>query len=146
MHVTATLISSFRLGKLLTLLPLTRVVLGDRLVGEARRFWSDHPPRSFYFLEEAVAFCDHLQGRIHEGLDSPYLEEVTAYERAMLELRRVRPGGPPPPQRVRFVHDPAHLLPALARREVPAEVGMRPCTFEGTIDPDGETRWRVVAA
>jgi hypothetical protein len=144
MDVTATLIASFRLGKLLTLLPLTRVILGDRMVEEAKRFWATHPPRTFYFLDEALEFCDHLE-KIRDDRVSPYLHEVLGYERAMLELRRVRPDGPPPSQLIRFIHDPGRLLPALARGEVPTEVPERRCTFEGSAEADGEVRWRFVA-
>ena len=40
LDVTATLISSFRLGKVLSLLPLTRVLLGEKRMGrEVRLFW-----------------------------------------------------------------------------------------------------------
>src|SRR4029450_157614 len=49
LHVTATLVGSFRLAKILQLLPLTRQMLGDaRLVQEARAFWRESPPRTFY--------------------------------------------------------------------------------------------------
>lgn len=144
LHVVATLISSFRLGKILTLLPFTRVVLGeDRLVVEVKRFWKANPPRTNYFLEEAVAFCEYLLERASAGRRVTYLEEVVGYERAMLELRRVRGSGPgPEPQRVRFTHNPAILLSALAEGRKPRRVPPLACSFVGTAE-DGDVRWRV---
>jgi hypothetical protein len=63
LEITATLIKSFRLGKILTLLPLTRTLIGnERLAREATRFWAARPPTTLYPLEEAVEFCDYLLG------------------------------------------------------------------------------------
>ncbi len=85
--VTAQLIASFRLGKLLSLLPLTRVVLGnDVLADEVGVFWQAYPPTSFYPPVEALQFCDFLERRIAEGaLADPRLGVVIAAERARVE-------------------------------------------------------------
>ena len=94
------LFASFRLGKILQSLPLTRVLLGDRpLVREAQRFWRQRPPASFHMAEEVLAFCDHLQRRVRRLV--PELGDVVALERALLELQRPRPGfeTAPPPRR-----------------------------------------------
>jgi len=59
--LTARLIDSFRLGKLITLLPLTRALLGPaRFAREAEGYCAKTPPTSFYLADEALAFCDHL--------------------------------------------------------------------------------------
>ena len=77
------LFASFRLGKILQSLPLTRMLLGDRpLVREAQRFWRQRPPTRFYVAEEVLAFCDHLQQRVRPW---PGLGDVVAIERALLE-------------------------------------------------------------
>jgi hypothetical protein len=143
-EVTASLITSYRLGKILTLLPLTRVLLGDdRLTRELRLFWSDHPPTSFYAPEESLAFCDHLQRR---RLRVAYLEDVVAYERASLELRRPRPAGVvPPPQRVRFHHHPALLLTRLGAGRRPRALPEVDCTFVGTTADGSTIEWAVDA-
>jgi hypothetical protein len=149
LDVTASLIASYRLGKILGLLPLTRVLLGDeRLARELRLFWEEHPPTSFYAPEEALAFCDHLVRRLEEArLRAAYLDEVVGYERAVLELRRPRGAGErPEPQRVRFRHDPARLLTSLGTGRRPRGVPLLPCVFTGTRADDGTMDWAVGAS
>jgi hypothetical protein len=146
LDVTASLVTSFRLGKILALLPLTRVLLGDeRLVRELRLFWAEHPPTSFYAVEESLAFCDHLQRRRRSNhLRAAYLDDVLAYERAVLELRKPRPiGERPPPQFVRFRHDPARLLNSLGEGRRPRAVPKLACAFTGVLDEDGTIDWIV---
>ena len=142
--LTARLIDSFRLGKLITLLPLTRALLGPaRFAREAEVYCAKTPPTSFYLADEALAFCDHL---VAAGRRS-YLAEVVAYERAMIELKRPRPSGAPrPSQRVVFQHDPARLLPPLARGERPRAVPRRRHVAIGFLGADGEVDWRIESA
>jgi hypothetical protein len=140
LDLTATLISSYRLGKILSLLPLTRVLLGDRRIGrEANRFWTLRPPTSFYALEEAIAFCDYLARRRDEGLRVSYLSDVLALERAILELRR--PGGRLTSHRVQIQYDVTGLLPPLTLGKRPHRVRKRPCALLATIDTDGSIDW-----
>jgi hypothetical protein len=144
LDVTAALIASYRLGKILGLLPLTRVLLGeDRLGRELRLFWEEHPPTSFYAPDEALAFGAHLQRRLDSGLlRAAYLEEVVAYECAVLELRRPRTAGErPAPQRVRFRHDPVRLLTSLGAGRRPRRVPELSCVFTGTLADDGTMEW-----
>jgi hypothetical protein len=146
LDVTASLVTSFRLGKILALLPLTRVLLGDdRLVRELRLFWADHAPTSFYAVDESLAFCDHLQRRRRSNrLRVAYLDDVMAYERAVLELRKPRPiGERPPPQRVRFRHDPARLLTCLGEGRRPRTIPKLSCAFTGILADDGTIDWLV---
>lgn len=143
-EVTASLVTSYRLGKILALLPLTRVLLGDdRLVRELRLFWANHPPTSFYAADESLTFCEHLHRRSRAGrLRVTYLDEVVAYERAVLELRRPRPAGErPPPQRVCFQHDPARLLSRLGAGQRPRAVPERSCVVTGFVADDGTIDW-----
>lgn len=144
--VTATLVVSFRLGKLITLLPLTRRLLGDALLArEARRFWAEQPPRTFYALDEALAFAAALRAR---RLRNPFVDEVAGFEMAMLELRR--PGGTgrrPRAEVVRFDHDPRAVLGALAagrrpRRRLPR----RPCALVASLGADETLEWRLARA
>jgi hypothetical protein len=95
LSVTAQLVSSFRLGKLLSLLPMTRAVLGnERLAAEVTVFWESCPPVSFYPPDEALAFCDHLEARIAAAdLADPHLARTVAYERAEILRRRPRPSS-----------------------------------------------------
>lgn len=136
----------FRLSKLYVMLPLTRFMLGrERMLREAHAFWRAHPPVTHYYIEEAVGFCDHLLERLRtRALRAKYLAEVLAYERAELELKRLRPRGQPPrPQRVTFRHDPHALLSALARGRRPRAVPARACTLVATLDAGGDIRWKV---
>jgi len=146
LEVTASLIASYRLGKVLGLLPLTRVLLGNERLGrELRHFWADHPPTSFYAADECVAFCDHLRRALRLGrLRQVYLAEVVAYERAVLELTRPRvTGDQPPPQLVRFRHDPVRLPTPLGAGRRPRGVPERHCVFTGSLADDGTMKWSV---
>lgn len=144
LRLTARLIDSFRLGKLITLLPLTRALLGPvRFAREAEAYCAKAPPVSFYLADEALAFCDHLRAACRR----PYLAEVVAYERAMIELKRPRPDGAQrPSQRVVFEHDPAVLLPLLARGERPRAVRRRRRVAIGFLGEGGAVDWRIEAA
>lgn len=138
--INRTLHKGFRLGKLRGLLPFTCRVLGTRrLCDELARFWRDHPPASFYFLPEAVDFCDWL---VQRRLRLRYLDDVVAYERATLELERART-GPPPVQLVRFRHDPTALLAALSQGRRPRGIPERPCVAAARVDARGKTVWTL---
>jgi hypothetical protein len=141
LDVNRTLHKGFRLGKLRSMLPLTCRLLGAKhLTREVAAFWATHPPSSFYYIPEALAFCDHLGAR---RLRIKYLDEVLAYERATLELERARTGTAPP-QRVRFRHDPGRLLELLASCRKPRGVAARGCTAVGTKQGDDPIRWSLI--
>jgi hypothetical protein len=138
----------WRLGKLYRMLPFTCALLGeDRLAREVWRFWAERVPRSFYFRDEALEFCDHLARRLESGLRIAYLDEVIAYERAALELRRplTRPGEVRT-REVSFRHDPARLLSTLTEGRRPRAVPQRPCVLAGTAREGAEPAWELRAA
>ena len=142
--LAAKLARSYRLAKILTLLPLTRSLLGDAVLGrEVRRFWAEHPPRTFYALDEALAFADSLLSR---HLYNPFIDEVVGFEKALLELRRARPGNrPAPPQTIHFRHDPRVVLGALAEgRYPPRRTRDRPFVLRATLAADGTLEWSSV--
>lgn len=144
--ITRTLHKGFRLGKILSLLPLTCSVMGNtRLARQVDRFWKEHSSVSFYYLEEALAFCSFIERRIRAGLRITYLEEIIAYERARLELQLPQSGDRRvEPRKVRFIHDPEQLLLSLARGRRPRAVPRRPCVLEGSLDQDGNVEWAIV--
>lgn len=143
LDMNRTLHKGFRLGKLRALLPLTCAALTPvRLAREVARFWQTHPPASFSFLPEALEFCAFLEQR---QLRSVYLAEVLAFERATLELERARLDTPPP-QSVRFRHDPVALLGALATGRRPRAVRERPCLLLGSKSGDAPACWTLVDA
>jgi hypothetical protein len=145
LDATRTLHKSFRLTKIYALLPLTRALLGpDRLAKEISPFWNAELPVSHYFMEEAIAFCEFLRKRICSGLRIKYLEEIVAYERANLELRRPRTNGDAPePQFVKFDHDPLILLPQLMSGKRPRVVPALSCLLVGSLGQDGEVQWHI---
>jgi hypothetical protein len=146
LDITRTLHKGFRLGKILNQLPLTCALLGsDRLAVEIAEFWRRRLPLSFYFLEEAVAFCDHLLARARAGeLAVAYLEEVVGYERAERKLKQSRAEGSPlPPLRVPFRHAPLDLLRPLSEGRVPAEVPAAACVLVAALTAAGGVEWSV---
>ena len=92
LDITRTLHKGFRLGKLLTHLPLTRVLLDrDTMAREVGGFWRRRPPVSFYFLEQALAFCAYLLERVRAGdLEVRYLEEIAALSRGEVPAAATR--------------------------------------------------------
>ncbi len=148
MDVTRTLHKGFRLSKLLGQLPLTCAALGkEALAREVAEFWRLNPPVSFYYLAEAVAFCDFVLSRFKDGIEAatPFLTEVAAWERAGLELQRPRAAGVVAPlQIVEFTHDPLPLLAALGRGEA-VEPIERPCLMIGGYE-GGKIEWRLAEA
>lgn len=143
MAVTATLHRGFRLSKLLGRLPLTFTLLDAATSQrELEAFWAARPPTSLYYLEEAIAFCDHLLERA-DDLDVPYLAEIVGYERAGLELQRARPDGTEPPlEWVEFEHDPLTLIGEVAAGRIPARAERRRCYLIGRRIGD-EAEWRL---
>lgn len=143
LDVNRTLHKGFRLGKLRALLPLTCQALGSkRLAREVGRFWRQRPPSSFYFLPEALEFCDFLAAGKPRG---KYLAEVLAYERATLELERAR-SGEAPVQVVHFRHDPRALLACLAAGRRPRGIAERRCRATGRRSRDGRVTWQLSEA
>jgi len=84
-EATKTIYKGFRLSKLLITLPLTYTLLDhEHMSRDVSAFWSKRPPVGFYYIEEALAFCDHLLHRSRERLRVPYLGEVMIYERTKM--------------------------------------------------------------
>jgi hypothetical protein len=145
LDITRTLHKAFRLGKLLMTLPYTCALLGeDQLAQEVSNFWRERPPRSFYFLEEGLAFCEYLALRITHGLQVEYLDEVVTYERAALELQRAAIAGDRvTPRRINFRHDPQILLACLAKRERPCAVAEGFFPLIGKLSADNTVEWSL---
>lgn len=133
----------FRLNKLLSMLPLTCRLLGtERLAAEAKAFWARRAPASFYFIEEAEAFAEHLQSRRREGLRVAYLADVLAYETALLVLKRPRTAETDGPVvRVGFRHDPRILLGQLQQGLRPRGIRRERVDLLGWADERGEAHW-----
>ncbi|GAA6142349.1 hypothetical protein [Hydrogenophaga sp. 5NK40-0174] len=145
LQTTALLHKGFRLGKLRGLLPLTFTLLSTRALHVAiSQFWETHPPTSFYFLPEAIDFCDFLLWR-EAFSKSKYLREVVSFEKANLELQRARL-GPVPEQRIRFEHNPSELLGTLVQGKRPQRIASGPCLAIGRFSKThGKPHWEVVA-
>ena len=142
--ITKTLHKGFRLGKILSMLPLTCQILGGKRLGrELRVFWRAYASRSFYYIDEAVAFCIFLETR-PAAMRLAYLPEIVAYERTRLELQRPRLGDSQATSReISFNHDPEILLTTLARKSRPRRIPARRCTLSGTLESDGSIQWVI---
>lgn len=146
LEITRTLHDGWRLSKALLMLPMTCALLGhERLARELRDFWRARTPRSLYFREEAIAFCDHLRERARSTLRLVYLEEVVGFERATLELRAPWAPNPPRPQEVWFRHDPELLFAELAAGRRPRAIPERRCVLLGRAVKPGTPEWRLAA-
>lgn len=131
------------LRDLLARLPLTFTLLD---VATSRRelaaFWAGRAATSFYLLEQAIAFCDHLLARA-DDLPVPYLVEIVAYERARLALQRERTDGTEAPlEWVEFEHDPLSLIGEIAAGRIPKRAGRRRCFLIGRRI-GAEPEWRL---
>ena len=136
---------SFRLNKILALLPLTGRVLGEqRLSDELERYWRDTPSASFYYFEEAGRFCDYLWDRMTSGgLDVALLRDVLLYEQACIRLRHAASEGRRLVLQVDFEHD-LTLFTALAEGRA-REEAVVPCPTAawGVADDAGAVQWYV---
>jgi hypothetical protein len=142
LDINRTLHKGFRLGKLRALLPMTCRLLGARrLAQQLSGFWAHCPPASFSFIPEALEFCAWL---MQHKPRVRYLDDVMAYERAMLELERAR-SGDAPRQIVHFRHDPAKLLGALTAGLRPRAIPVCDCRAIGWRDCHGRIHWRMHA-
>jgi hypothetical protein len=142
LDMTCKVHQAWRLGKLYTMVPLTCALLGEEGLEQAvHDFWRSRAPRSFYFRDEAIEFCEYLGS----GPQLPYLDEVLEYELAVLDLRR--PFIPCEPARsvtVEFRHDPATLLSTLRAGERPGAIAERPCRLIGSAARDAPIEWKLI--
>ena len=93
MSTSCTLYRVNRIAPLHAYLPLTCALLGDQLIREAERFWSEGKPGNRQFGPETQRFGRFLQRRLREGaIADTYLGEVA------LELagNALRWGAQPP--------------------------------------------------
>lgn len=137
---------SFRLNKVLAMLPLTGRVLGEALLAEVLdRYWIETPSASFYYFQEAGRFCDHLWERIERGeLDRPLLRDVLLYEQASIRLQQAATEGRELLLQVDFDHHPAFLEELSAGRAVPANVSPSPTAALGVARGGASIQWLVL--
>ena len=142
MSTSCTLYRSNRVTPIYTLLHYTCVVLGDTLKTTLDAYWSATTLHDLEFKEEIRRFGRFLDDQIARGvIDDPFVAEVLEFELAVNDLRfaprrailRQLAAAPPsntgddgrghPLMRVvRFRHEPAPLLAALAQGRVAREL------------------------
>jgi hypothetical protein len=137
---------SFRLNKVLAMLPLTGRLLGERLLHDAlERYWRETPSGSFYYIEEAGRFCDHLWDRIESGdLDVPLLRDVLLYEHASIRLQQAAGEGRELLIQIEFEHAPSFLEDLAYGRPVSAALPASPTSALGASRGTGIVEWYVV--
>jgi hypothetical protein len=139
--ITRKLHRGFRLGKLLAMLPLSCARLGDELLGlETSAFWRERASRSFYFWEEAIAFCDFLAAR---DRSLAFLPEVVNYERASLLLQCAPERLPESGVALLWPADPRPVLQALAANQAVPDVPAAPHLMVGERAADGQVIWSL---
>jgi hypothetical protein len=121
-----------RLSMLSNTIPRTCRVLGGRGLKElVHAYWSEHPPQSMLYVQEAGRFADYAFARLDAGtFANPFLREVLEMELGTLLLSRAAGAWEPPagetgaevPERPRlhpfcrlvtFRHDPDAVVQAL---------------------------------
>lgn len=134
MSVNCTLYRINRITPLYTLMPMTSLVLGDRLLSEAVEFWNQSTT-DLQFGPEIKRFAAYLEARVAGGaLVSPCLLDVVALElasnalqtlprRLILSALSEATDGPlavhPLVRVIRFAHDVVALLADLSERRAP---------------------------
>lgn len=138
------LYKSWRLTKILTLLPLTAEILRDVLADRLVQFWLQRPARGPYFVEECLAFLDFIEARGAE-LDVASLADVVTFERARLEMRdALGRGVGHVSATLSFEHEPAMVFRSIrVAGPVPA-LASSPTMLRGDLWSDGTERWIVV--
>ena len=131
-HILRALASEFRAGMAVDALKLTsRLILLTRGETAFRQllndFWKLFPPEPFESAE-AEAFAVYLADC---RLDIPYLDEVLAFERALIQALVTQEN-----RLVQFRHDPLPLLQALREGRLPESVAMGNYEIEITSGPD----------
>lgn len=126
MSTSCTLYRVNRITPIASYLPLSTALLGDRLLGEAERFWAEGRPEDLQFGPETERFASFLERRLADGeLDDPYLLEVLSLELAVNRLRTTPEAERPRSVTVPFEHDPLPLLEALADGRRPGQEPLR---------------------
>jgi hypothetical protein len=137
------LYQSWRLTKVLTLLPLTIEMLGDQAPVLLTEFWRHRPARGPYFVEECLALLHFIDERA--GTFGASLRDVMAFERARLEMREAVSGGREHVSAlVELDHDAAAVFRAARAGDASAELPAGPTTLRGDLWADGTERWAVV--
>lgn len=138
---------SWRLTKVLSLLPMTMKALGDDRAAEMLHdFWRLRRATSLHFVEECLDFAAFLHQRLAADGTSPpgYLADVLAFEAARLKLRyRQSLGLPPGMERIRLATEPSALFASLTEGSDPALLPCGEFVLRGTLDGDGSESWVV---
>jgi hypothetical protein len=137
---------SFRLNKVLAMMPLTGRLLGEqRLSAELERYWADTPSGSFYYFEEAGRFCEHLWDRIErDEIALPLLRDVLLYEEASIKLQHAAGEGRDLLLQVEFEHHPAFLEDLAAGRPAAQDLPPTPTAALGAARGTGPVQWYVL--
>lgn len=134
---------SWRLTKVLSLLPLSLRVLGDeRTAALLRAFWAIRKATSLHFVEECLEFAAFLHARVQ---DKPqHFAAILDFETARLQLRMQQSLGlRPAAQRVVFDAEPAALFAAVQGGSDLSSVPPCDAVLRGELDADGRERWTI---
>ncbi len=143
LDVVKMLYRSWRLTKVLSLLPLTTAAIPtDELTGLLGEFWQRRKAVGPYFVEECLAFLDFLTT---SGVErSARLVDLAAFERARLELHdEIAAGAQRADRDVVLRHRPSELFSTDAAET--CEPADSPSTLRGSVDEQGTERWVVTS-
>lgn len=138
---------SWRLTKVLSLLPLTMKALGDERAAEMlHAFWRIRRATSLHFVEECLDFAAFLHDRVVAAETEPpaFFADILAFETARLRLRhRQSLGLPSEDERVRLSTPPAALFAALTDGLDLATLPVTETVLRGSLAADGSESWVI---
>lgn len=136
---------SWRLTKVLSLLPLTTRLLGDEETAvHLKRFWGRRTAKSLYFVEECLSFLDFLVGELEER--PAHFDDVVGFERARLTLRDDQSKGRPSRSvEVRFHCNPDALISALMSGGDLSAIAADQVVLCGRLGESGGEQWIPMA-
>lgn len=137
------LYKSWRLTKVLSLLPMTLKALGDEQAAALlNQFWRTRRATSLHFVAECLAFANYVRTAKPDHPD--FLVDILAFESARLEMRLEQSqGAVPRPRLVSFTCDPESLFEAIQSGGDPALVPRIGAVLEGQLDSQNHEHWTI---
>jgi hypothetical protein len=134
---------SWRLTKVLSLLPMTLKALGDEQAATLlNQFWRTRRATSLHFVAECLEFANYVRTAKPDHPD--FLVDILAFESARLEMRLEQSQGAAPRARlVSFACDPTSLFEAIQSGGDVSLVPRVGAVLMGQLDAENQEHWTI---